>query len=239
MAQYGLTALPAAIKSLQPVTSSPRALDISALAPPSSALAQRIQAFAKSHLPTPTFNHSMRVYSYGVAIARECFPSWNVEPGSTLEETWFMVAMLHDIGTVEGVIEKTALSYEFWAGVRALKLLVDEGKQGSTAPQLQAESVAEAIFRHQDVQDNGKVSLVTLMSHLGTLLDNAGAEARFVNKETVEAVNAAWPRDDWSNCFRNTVEQEKSIKPWAMVSRIEGFEGMIMANNVTGDGKGN
>ena len=37
----------------------------------------------------------------------------------------------------------------------------------------------------------------------------------------------------------NTRAFEKALKPYAMVSRIEGFEGMIMANEVTAEGEGN
>jgi hypothetical protein len=32
------------------------------------------------------------------------------------------------------------------------------------------------------------------------------------------------------------VEREKALKPYARVSRIEWFEGMIMANKVTAEG---
>src|SRR2546423_5656391 len=96
-------------------------------------------------------------------------------------------------------------------------------------------------FRHQDVQDKGQVSLVTQLIQLGTLLDNVGAEvpSRWVTRETIEGVNAMWPRTGWSACFRRTVEKEKQLKPFAMVSRIEGFEGLIMANIVTAADEGN
>jgi hypothetical protein len=40
-------------------------------------------------------------------------------------------------------------------------------------------------------------------------------------------------------CFGGTVEMEKALKPHAMVSRIKGFEGMIMANKVTAEREDN
>lgn len=161
-----------------------------------------------------------------------------MQPGSSREETWYLTAMLHDIGTCDEFLTATNLSYEFWAGYHALELLQKPEITGSAgltdgvAPKDQAESVAEAIIRHQDVQEKGKVTLITRLIHLGTLLDNAGANAEMVDQKTIENVVEAYPRNEWSACFRDTVVQEKKVKPHAMVSRIEGFEDMIMANKL-------
>ena len=53
-----------------------------------------------------------------------------------------------------------------------------------------------------------------------------------VNETTIENVVEAYPRNGWSTCFRDTVVAEKKAKPYAMVSRIEGFEDMIMGNKL-------
>ncbi|KAK4687024.1 cyanamide hydratase, partial [Tremellales sp. Uapishka_1] len=241
---YGLTALPAAVSSLRPSNPHPQPVAASVLLPPDTMLAHRIHDYAQLHLPRPTYLHSMRVYAYGLAIAQQCFPEWGVHTGASLKETWFLTAMLHDIGTTEANLSNTKLSYEFFAGVLALELLQrpNHGEEGAaTATKEQAESVAEAIFRHQDVQDKGMVSLMTQLIQLGTLLDNVGAEvpSRWVARQTIDAVNGKWSRAGWCGCFRDTVAQEKTLKPYAMVSRIEGFEDAIMANRITGDGRGN
>ena len=68
------------------------------------------------------------------------------------------------------------------------------------------------------------------MIHLGTLLDNIGAGVELVHPETIRTINEAYDRKGWSGCFRDTVVKEKELKPWAMVSRIEGFEKTIEAN---------
>lgn len=230
---YGLLAVPSSVSDLQPSNPTPVTVTTSSLHAPTTALANRVSAYAKSALPPPTYAHSMRVYCYGAAIGRECFPEWNLTPGSALDETYFLTAMLHDIGTTDQNISSTKLSYEFFAGVLALDLLQqdEEGK----APKAQAESVAEAIFRHQDVQGNGMVTLLTQLIQIGTLLDNIGAEtpAKWVTRGTIEGINKMWPREGWSGCFRRTVEEEKRLKPYAMVSRIQGFEEVIMGNKVT------
>ncbi|KAL6251051.1 hypothetical protein RBB50_001259 [Rhinocladiella similis] len=246
---YGLTALPADPAKTKPATTSPGPVDISSLAIPRTALATRVDSYVQSKLDADTYRHSLRVYSYGCAIARQCFPHFGLAPGSALEETWFLTAMLHDIGTAEEFLSSTRLSYEFWAGVHALHILQDpslttlgdeqrqqpQNKSGSesgggVAPREQAESVAEAIIRHQDVQDKGSLTLMTRLIHLGTLLDNIGAGAELVNRQTIENVVSQYPRPGWSGCFKRTVEKEKTIKPYAMVSRIEGFEGLIEKN---------
>ncbi len=181
----------------------------------------------------------MRVYHYGLAIAGQCFPDWNITRGSKLEETWFLTAILHDIGTADDFLAGTKLSFEFWGGMHAHRILLQpeltsvEGETAdadSVAPAEQAESVMEAILRHQDIQDKGMVTTMTQLIQLATILDNVGGNAEMINEGTIEEVVNEWPRTGWSGCFKAVVEREKAIKPWAMVSRIEGFEEMIMTN---------
>lgn len=236
---YGFTALPAAASALKPATNSPAPLLIASIPPPSSHLARRITAYDRSRLSEDTFAHSMRVYHYGLAIAGQCFPGWEITPGSRLEETWFLTAILHDIGTADDFLAGTKLSFEFWGGMHAHRILLqpeltsaegDTADADSKAPVEQAESVMEAILRHQDIQERGTVTTVTQLIQLATILDNVGGNAELVHTETIEEVVKQWPRKGWSGCFRAVVEREKEIKPWAMVSRIEGFEDMIMGN---------
>jgi cyanamide hydratase len=243
-ATYGFITLPADQTATPPSTSSPSTVPVSELKVPTSPLAKRIHAYTKEKLDSRTFNHSLRVYSYGLAISRQCFPDWKVDEGSKLEETWFCCAMLHDIGTTTENITATRLSYEFWAGVHALEILQDASLTGGSkdenaeADKEQAESVAEAIIRHQDVQEKGSITLLTRLIHLGTLLDNIGAGRELVSKGTINGVNGEYDRQGWSGCFRSVVEKEKKEKPYAMVSRIEGFEGFIAKNDATTLGGG-
>ncbi|KIX95382.1 uncharacterized protein Z520_08899 [Fonsecaea multimorphosa CBS 102226] len=234
---YGFTALPADQSQDKPRTTNPEAVAISSLQPPNTPLATRVDGYVKSKLDADTYRHSLRVYSYGCAIARQCFPEFELTPGSKLDETWFLTAMLHDIGTCDEFMTSTRLSYEFFAGVHAFDLLqnpkISGGGEG-VAPREQAESVVEAIIRHQDVQDKGKVTLVTRLIHWGTLLDNIGAGKELVHPDTIKNVVTKYPRPGWSGCFKRTVEKEKKYKPYAMVSRIEGFEELIAKNGASG-----
>jgi len=234
---YGFTALPADQSQDKPKTNHPEPMTISSLQPPKTPLADRVTRYVESKLDADTFRHSLRVYTWARAIAAQCFPDFELTPGSKLDETWYLTAMLHDIGTSEEFLTKTRLSYEFFAGIHAFDLLRNPWVTGGEgiAPREQAESVVEAILRHQDVQDKGKVTLVTRLIHWGTLLDNIGAVSEFVHPDTIANVVQEYPRPGWCGCFKRTVEKEKSVKPYAMVSRIEGFEEAIEKNG-TGNG---
>ncbi|KKZ68559.1 hypothetical protein EMCG_01007 [[Emmonsia] crescens] len=81
---HGFTAVPASASTLltgtaeypAPNTPAPP-LSVSDTPVPNTPLAKRIQAYALAHLPLPTYNHSMRVYHFGLAIKRYRFPTWS------------------------------------------------------------------------------------------------------------------------------------------------------------------
>src|SRR5262245_46692964 len=109
--EYGFTAVPAAVEALfkqaglegkQP----PVAIPATATPVPDTAVAQRIHAYARNHLPVPTFNHSMRVYHLGLAMKQYLFPAWNFT-----DETYFLSCVLHDIGTTPDNLRATRLSF--------------------------------------------------------------------------------------------------------------------------------
>lgn len=79
-------------------------------------------------------------------------------------ETYYLACLLHDIGTTEENLHATRLSFEFYGGYLALNLLQEFG-----APKDQAESVAEAIIRHQDLGDVGNITTVGQLIQLATL----------------------------------------------------------------------
>jgi cyanamide hydratase len=61
-------------------------------------------------------------------------------------------------------------------------------------------------------------------------LDNIGAGSHLIHEETIANIVGEYPRKGWSGCFRRTVETEKKLKPYTMVSRIDGFEEKIAEN---------
>jgi cyanamide hydratase len=129
-------------------------------------VARRINEYAKSQLPVPTYNHSLRVYHYGLAIKSHMFPSWTFT-----DETYFLACLLHDIGTTEENLKATKMSFEFYGGLLALDVLQKSGSSTpeAAAPKDQAESVAEAIIRHQDLCEVGKITAVGQLLQLATI----------------------------------------------------------------------
>jgi cyanamide hydratase len=166
---YGFTAVPASASTLltstptYPLpTTKPISIPVAATPIPTSELAQRVNTYARTHLPEPTYNHSLRVYHYGLAIKRHRFAhaDWDFS-----DETYFLACVLHDIGTTDENLSKTRMSFEFYGGFLALEVLQD----GGAAPREQAESVAEAIIRHQDLCDVGKITALGQLLQLATI----------------------------------------------------------------------
>ncbi|KAI9804283.1 MAG: hypothetical protein M1833_007090 [Piccolia ochrophora] len=178
---------------------------------PDSALAKQVEDYAKRELREQTFNHSMRVYCFGQAIAREQFPEWKFS-----NETYFLCSLLHDIGTTSKNLRETLMSFEFYGGLIALELLHQE----FNAPKGQAESVAEAIIRHQDLGETGKITTVGKLIQLATILDNMGDHADLVHQGTIDDVTAHFPRKQWSSCFAATIREENELKPWAHTTAL-------------------
>ncbi|KLJ08031.1 hypothetical protein EMPG_16512 [Blastomyces silverae] len=155
--------------------------------------------------------------------------------------------MLHDIGTTEGNLRKTRLSFEFYGGMLAMEVLRDvkggggggeEEEEEETgllvAPVEQAESVAEAIIRHQDLCEVGKITAVGQLLQLATIFDNTGSYEDLVHPSTIEYVNAAFPRLKWADCFAATIRQENRLKPWAHTTALgeEEFPAKVLGNKL-------
>ncbi|KAL1961950.1 hypothetical protein VTN77DRAFT_731 [Rasamsonia byssochlamydoides] len=235
--EYGLTAVPASattlVNSAPKPSSPPPFIPVAETPTPTTPLAKRIQAYARERLPEPTYNHCLRVYHYGLAIKKYRFPSWGFS-----DETYFLACVLHDIGTTEENLQKTRLSFEFYGGFLALDVLQQNAATSSppdaVAPPEQAESVAEAIIRHQDLCEVGKITTVGQLLQLATIFDNTGSYAELVHPSTIEDVSKNFPRLNWNNCFAATIYRENSLKPWAHTTALgeEAFPAKVLGNKL-------
>jgi cyanamide hydratase len=213
--KYGWTAVPHKVSALleQSQASGPApVLFVSSISLPSSALSKAVLEHAQGELPIETFNHSLRVFYFGAAILQHAFPHWSTP---SFVETYFLAALLHDIGTTDTNIRATLLSFEFYGGILSLDLLRRLG-----APVEQAESVAETVIRHQDLGDEGTISRVGALIQLATILDNMGGQPQLVSTATIESVTGAYPRKKWSSCFAATIRRENGLKPWAHTTAL-------------------
>lgn len=122
------------------------------------------------------------------------------------------------------------MSFEFYGGLLALDLLHQEHH----APIEQAEAVTEAIIRHQDIGESGKITTLGQLIQLATIFDNMGGHSGLVHKETIEDVVKHYPRKKWSSCFAATIRKENGLKPWAHTTALgeEGFPGGVENNKL-------
>ncbi|KAJ5552026.1 hypothetical protein N7535_000027 [Penicillium sp. DV-2018c] len=216
---YGFTAVSSSSAALiatdAPATPAPF-IAVSELPIPTTPLAQRVNEYVKSRLPEPTYNHSLRVYHFGLAIKRYRFPEW-----SFTDETYFLACLLHDIGTTPEFLRATKLSFEFYGGLKTLEVLQSvEGGSDAVAPKDQAEGVAEAVIRHQDLCQKGKITALGQLLQLATIFDNTGRYAELVHSSTIEDVSKHFPRLQWSQCFASTIGEEIGLKPWAHTTTL-------------------
>ena len=140
------------------------------------------------------------------------------------------------------------MSFEFYGGLLALELL----EKKHHAPKSQAESVAEAIIRHQDLGESGTITTLGLLIQLATVfgqcsaltehvqseklteVDNMGMHAELVHKATIEDVVKHYPRQGWSSCFAATIRKENALKPWAHTTALgeEDFPNGVQNNRL-------
>ena len=225
IAAYNFNAVPRHIPTLlEALDPKPKAVPLQALIPiPRSSVADTILSYVKEKLPTHTLHHSLRVYQYGTSIAETFFPEHNLN-----RETFFLTSLLHDIGTTPENLHSALISFEFQGGLIAHSLIREHNNA-------QAEAVAEAIIRHQDVDDigNGEITFLGALIQLATLYDNAGANDELVADETRELVVHEIPRLKWSGCFESVIREECETKPWAHTTKMgkEKFIGLIRGNS--------
>ncbi|KAL8995321.1 MAG: hypothetical protein Q9169_004925 [Polycauliona sp. 2 TL-2023] len=192
---------------------------------PSSTLAASVLEYAETELSTPTFNHSMRVFYYGKAIHIQQFPDWQFT-----DETYLLACLLHDLGTTDKNISATRMSFEYYGGILALDLL----SKKLNAPIEQAESVAEAVFRHQDIGETGTITTIGQLLQLATIFDNMGGHKEMIHEDTIKDVTKHYPRNNWSTCFATTIRKENGMKPWAHTTTLgeEDFPNGVQNNEI-------
>ncbi|KAI1818711.1 hypothetical protein GGS20DRAFT_526584 [Poronia punctata] len=188
-----------------------------------------VQRYAKAHLTEQTYNHSMRVFYWGYSIIKDQFPEYSEKLSMS---TWALACLLHDIGTTHENMRATLLSFEFYGGILALNLTKQYG-----ASQAQAEAVAEAIIRHQDLGTVGTITFLGQVIQLATIYDNMGGNQGLIDETTRLNVNKAFPRKGWSGCFAKTIREENGLKPWAHTTHLgeEDFPEGVKNNKLMDD----
>lgn len=222
-----------ALLSGKPYINKPTTILIKDIEFPSDDVVAKVRKHAQEKLPAPTFNHSMRVFYFGMeekpvlltcdsnlthllasAILDQQFPDL---AKSLSRSTLALTALLHDLGTTHENLRATQLSFEFYGGYLALDLV---GHQ-LEAPKSQAEAVAEAVIRHQDLGSTGTITFLGQLIQLATVYDNMGDNPELIHPDTKVDVNNSFPRLGWSKCFSATIREEVGLKPWAHTTHLE------------------
>ena len=74
------------------------------------------------------------------------FPEWKFNETPSALVTYALSCLLHDIGTAEKFLATTYMSFEFKGAIVARDLILSLG-----GPEPEADSVCDAIIRHQDI----------------------------------------------------------------------------------------
>ncbi|KAI0076981.1 cyanamide hydratase [Panus rudis PR-1116 ss-1] len=179
---------------------------------PDSPVVQAVKEFVKKELDEQTYNHSHRVYFYGTAITKTHFPEWQYD-----QETYYLACLLHDIGTADKFLTTTKMSFEFKGAIVARDLILSQG-----GVEDQADSVCDAIIRHQDIfVKGGNITVIGQVLQLATILDNVGLRANLIHPTLIESATTAYPRKGWSEHFAKVIEKELETKPWCHTSTFE------------------
>ena len=119
------------------------------------------------------------------------------------------------------------MSFEFQGGFIALQHLQSFG-----SPLAQAESVCEAIIRHQDPGETGTISRMGQLVQIATEFDNMGWQPWLVDRSVIEQVVKQHPRLKWSGCFSQAIQAEIDAKPWCHTTVIPGFKEAVAGNEL-------
>ncbi|KAH7349461.1 cyanamide hydratase [Plectosphaerella cucumerina] len=166
------------------------------------------QAFAKARLGQEAYNHSMRVF-LGQA------PSLQSACCPSTPRRF------------------TRMSFDIYGGIKAMEVLKVLGGSAD-----QAEAVAEAIIRHEDMGVDGTITFLGQLIQLATLYDNTGVYegidgfGSWVGESTRHSVNTAFPRRGWCSWFACTVRKEEANKPWCHTTHIPRFDKQLEGNTL-------
>jgi cyanamide hydratase len=147
--------------------------------------------------------------------------------------TWALACLLHDLGTAEENLAVTRMSFDIYGGIKALNVLMGFGATSD-----QAEAVAEAIIRHEDMGVDGTITYIGQLIQLATTYDNTGVHPhvenfdKLVHDVTRTQINESFPRLKWSNFFSGIIRKEETIKPWCHSTHLVNFDKEIEANTL-------
>lgn len=182
------TGLPGTVRGLRGRTRADATrLELADIAVPDSTYARAALTEARDSVAAPVVGHSLRTYYWGMALAAR-------DGRSPDPETAYVAALLHDITWGEKYRDFSPMPCFAARGAQAA--LAWSERVGF--PPAQAEVAADAICRHLNVVVGDESSAEARVVADGAGLDVIGARYDELAPETVAAVLAVAPRDDWT-----------------------------------------
>lgn len=187
----------------------PDPIGIGELSVPDTTLATKATELVRSCEPDYLFNHSMRSYLFGAAVARNLKLKFD-------SEVLYLASIMHDLGLAPPY--DTAGSFEVNGARAAREFMLANDAAGE-----RADRVHEAIALHSSVGVANRGDIEMRLLHFGAGVDVIGYRDEDVNRGTREAIVRAWPRLDFKRVFTELLEQQISEKPNCHIAGLMGL----------------
>jgi hypothetical protein len=177
--------------------------------PDSEFAAQAIEA-ASTLCPEFMMRHCFRSYCFGAILA--------ARNQLTLDrETFFVAAMLHDLGLSEAHADDPG-SFE-WVGARLAHSFCCDTEEGEA----KAATVHNSIALHTSVGIADRCAPEIALLHFGTGMDLFGMRIDEIPRDTLEQVLADHPRGAFKTEFSPCLSHQAEIKPDSQIAGAVGI----------------
>lgn len=177
---------------------------------PDSAFAGQAIEAVNRLCPEFMVQHCFRAYCFGAILAARNNLSLD-------RETFFIAAMLHDLGLCDKHAEDTG-SFE-WVGAKLAHSMCLEAGQNEVI----ATTVHNAIALHTSLGIAHKYQPEIALLHFGTGMDLFGMRLDEIPKGSLEAVLAAYPRGEFRTEFSPCLGHQAEIKPNSQIAGAVGI----------------
>ncbi len=195
----------------------PMAISLEDLAIPDSQLVVQATTLARSCEPVFLFNHSVRTYLFGSAIAKHL----DLRPDP---ELLYLASILHDVALTPEYDREG--SFEVNGADTAREFLLSKELTAE-----RADLVHEAIALHSAVGIAGNREPEIALVHFGAGVDVIGFRSEDVAVPTRNAIVESWPRAGFKEYFAQLIADQATRKPDCHIAGHFGlgFNGKIAA----------
>ncbi len=177
---------------------------------PDSAFAVQTIEVANRLCPAFMVRHCFRAYCFGAILAARNKLTLN-------RETFFVAAMLHDLGLCDKHAQDTG-SFE-WVGAKLAHSICLEAEQS----EITAATVHNAIALHTSLGLAHKYQPEIALLHFGTGMDLFGMRLDEIPTDTLATVLEAYPRGEFKTEFSPCLEHQAKIKPDSQIAGAVGI----------------